>query len=462
MGAASMTVSADLARGAEVLEFPQGFVWGTATASYQIEGATREGGRGPSIWDTFSATPGKVFQGHTGEVACDHYHRHRDDVALMASLGMSAYRFSVAWPRVQPSGSGPANPHGLDFYDRLVDDLHAAGITPIVTLYHWDLPQALEDRGGWTNRDTAERFAEYSAAVYRRLGDRVETWTTLNEPWCSAFLGYAAGIHAPGRTDVAASFAAAHHLLLGHGLATAELRALGAKQISITHALSPVRGSDPDAVAVPDGIMNRIFLDPVLRGVYPADVVARASRFTDWSFVRDGDLELISRPIDLLGVNYYNPTFTEPRPGEPANPVFPGSEGIGFPVPDGPKTAMGWPIEAAGLTELLVSLSRDYPGVPLMITENGAAFDDTLIGGRVDDRRRVEFLDAHFRAAHAAIEAGVDLRGYLVWSFLDNFEWAYGYDKRFGLVYVDYATQERVPKDSAKWYAEVIRRNGLA
>ncbi|GIH26225.1 beta-glucosidase [Acrocarpospora phusangensis] len=458
-----MTVSAELARGAEsgVLEFPAGFVWGTATAAYQIEGAAREGGRGPSIWDTFSRTPGKVHLGHTGEVACDHYHRYASDVAIMAGLGMGAYRFSVSWPRIQPDGSGPANSRGLDFYDRLVDELHGHGITPIITLYHWDLPQTLEDHGGWTNRDTAERFAEYATMVHRRLGDRIDLWTTLNEPWCSAFLGYAAGLHAPGRTDPGAAFAAAHHLLLGHGLANRELRRAGAREVCITLNLAPVRGSDLTAVAVPDGILNRIFLDPVLRGEYPTDVVRRAERFTDWSFVKDGDLALIGAPIDMLGVNYYHPFQVEPRPGQPANPVFPGSEGVGFIDKPGPTTAMGWPIEADGLTELLVSLKRDYPAVPLLITENGAAFDDVLAGGRVSDDRRIAFLDAHFRAAHAAIEAGVDLRGYLVWSFMDNFEWAYGYEKRFGLVYVDYASQERVPKDSARWYSEVIRRNGL-
>jgi beta-glucosidase len=445
----------------DVLRFPKGFVWGAATAAYQIEGAAGEDGRGPSIWDTFSRTPGKVHAGHTGDVACDHYHRYPDDVRLMGDLGLHAYRFSISWPRIQPDGSGPANPRGLDFYDRLVDELRGGGITPIVTLYHWDLPQALEDRGGWTSRETAERFAEYAAIMYSRLGDRVETWTTLNEPWCSAFLGYASGIHAPGRTEPEVSFAAAHHLLLGHGLAVQALRAAGASQIGITLNLAPVLGDDAEAAAVVDGLQNRIFLDPVLRGEYPADVVERAGRFTDWSFVEDGDLEIISQPIDLLGVNYYNPQTVTARAGEPANPVYPGSEGIAFPGADAPKTAMGWPVQPFGLTELLLRLSHDYPGTPLIITENGAAFDDVVEDGKVHDVDRLSYLDGHLRAAHAALEAGVDLRGYLVWSLLDNFEWAEGYRKRFGVVHVDYDTQHRTPKDSALWYREVVRRNGL-
>ncbi|MFD8562625.1 GH1 family beta-glucosidase [Streptosporangium canum] len=443
------------------LRFPEGFVWGAATAAYQIEGAAREDGRGPSIWDTFSRTPGKVHAGHTGDVACDHYHRYPDDVRLMGDLGLHAYRFSISWPRIQPDGSGPANPRGLDFYDRLVDELHGTGITPIVTLYHWDLPQTLEDRGGWTNRETAERFAEYAAIVHARLGDRVETWTTLNEPWCSAFLGYASGIHAPGRSEPGLGFAATHHLLLGHGLAVKALRAAGASRIGITLNLAPVLGDDGEAASIVDGLQNRIFLDPVLRGEYPADVVERAGRFTDWSFVEDGDLEIIGQPVDLLGVNYYHPQTVAARTGEPANPVYPGSEGIAFPRPDAPRTAMGWPVQPSGLTDLLVRLSRDYPGTPLIITENGAAFDDVVEDGRIHDAGRLSYLDGHLRAAHAAIEAGADLRGYLVWSLLDNFEWAEGYGKRFGVVHVDYATQNRTPKDSALWYRDVVRRNGL-
>ncbi|WP_433241906.1 GH1 family beta-glucosidase [Streptosporangium sp. CA-135522] len=459
-----MTMSAEKSLVLEdsgVLRFPEGFVWGAATAAYQIEGASREDGRGPSIWDTFSRTPGKVHAGHTGDVACDHYHRYADDVRLMGDLGLHAYRFSISWPRVQPDGSGPANPRGLDFYDRLVDELHGTGITPIVTLYHWDLPQTLEDRGGWTSRETAERFADYAAIVHSRLGDRVETWTTLNEPWCSAFLGYASGIHAPGRTEPELGFVATHHLLLGHGLAVKALRAAGADQIGITLNLAPVLGDDAEAASIVDGLQNRIFLDPVLRGEYPADVVERARRFTDWSFVQDGDLETIGQPIDLLGVNFYHPHTVAARTGEPANPVYPGTEGVAFPRPDVPRTAMGWPVQPFGLTDLLLRLSRDYPGTPLVITENGAAFDDVVEDGRIDDAGRLSYLDGHLRAAHAAIEGGADLRGYLVWSLLDNFEWAEGYAKRFGIVHVDYTTQNRIPKDSALWYREVVRRNGL-
>jgi beta-glucosidase len=456
---------------AETLTFPPGFVWGAATAAYQIEGAARDDGRGPSIWDTFAHTPGKVRAGHTGDVACDHYRRYPDDVRLMAELGLAAYRFSVSWPRIQPDGSGPVNPRGLDFYDRLVDELLGAGITPYVTLYHWDLPQALEDRGGWTRRQTADRFADYAAAVHGRLGDRVPTWTTLNEPWVSAFLGYCAGVHAPGRQDPEAAFAAVHHQLLAHGLAVRSLRAAGAQTVALTLNLAPVLGgtdreaageADADAVRVVDGLLNRLLLDPVLRGSYPEDVMENARPFTDWSHVFTGDLETIGEPIDLLGINYYNPCLVAAAPGEPANPAFPGTRDIRFLPAREPVTAMGWPIEPGGLTTLLCRLREDYPGVPLMVTENGAAFHDEVDGsGRVHDQDRVAFLDGHLRAAHAALRHGVDLRGYLVWSLLDNFEWAEGYERRFGLVYVDFASQRRLLKDSALWYRDVISRNGV-
>ncbi|MFY1634426.1 GH1 family beta-glucosidase [Solwaraspora sp. WMMB335] len=454
---------------AEPVRFPDSFIWGAATASYQIEGAAREDGRGPSIWDTFSRTPGKVHHGHTGDVACDHYHRYRDDVALMAELGLHTYRFSIAWPRVRPDGTGPVNPYGLDFYDRLVDELRGHGIEPIVTLYHWDLPQPLEDRGGWTNRETAEFFAEYARAVYTRLGDRVNTWTTLNEPWCSAYLGYGNGVHAPGRADAGAAFQAVHHLLLGHGLANQALRAAGASTVGITVnpvAVSPADPhSDADARAVHlvDGLQNRIFLDPLLRGGYPADVLDHMRRFTGVEHIRDGDEKIIGEPIDLLGINYYSPTYVAGRDGAPGSDAYPGTEGVEFVPPAPPLTDMGWQIQPSGMTALLEKLGRDYPGVPLMITENGAAFPDQPDAGgdQVADTSRIDYLDGHLRAAHAAITAGVDLRGYLVWSLLDNFEWALGYAKRFGIVYVDYLTQRRVPKASARWYQEVIRRNGV-
>jgi beta-glucosidase len=448
--------------------FPPDFLWGAATAAYQIEGAVAAGGRSPSIWDTFSRRPGAIANGDTGDVACDHYHRYRDDVALMASLGLRSYRFSVAWPRVQPGGRGPASAAGLDFYRRLVDELLARDITPWITLYHWDLPQDLEDAGGWPNRDTAERFAEYAGLVHDALGDRVRYWTTLNEPWVSAFLGYAAGVHAPGRTERSAALSASHHLLLGHGLAASAIRARGADlDLGITlnlGAVSPATdtAADLDAARRIDGLTNRLYLDPLLLGRYPQDVLADLAGITDFGFVRPGDLEVISTPLDLLGVNYYRGAMVAAGSDKPAEPsAFPGSEHVRF-VPRGlPTTAMDWEIDPDGLTRTLRMISDNYPTPPLYITENGAAFDDKVgPDGEVDDPDRVEYYAAHLRACHDAIEAGVPLRGYFSWSLLDNFEWAYGYEKRFGLVYVDYATQQRIPKSSARFYADVIARNG--
>jgi beta-glucosidase len=445
------------------VRFPDGFVWGAATAAYQIEGAARDGGRGPSIWDTFSRTPGRVAAGHTGDVACDHYHRYPEDVALMASLGLRAYRFSVSWPRVQPDGSGPVNPRGLDFYDRLVDALLAAGIDPLVTLYHWDLPQSLEDNGGWPARDTAYRFADYATAVYRRLGDRVGGWTTLNEPWCAAYLGYGSGVHAPGRQDAAAAFRSVHHLLLAHGLAATALRAGGAGSVAITLNPAAVLPADPaseadaHAVSVVDGLHNRVFLDPLLAGGYPPDVLSHIARFTDLSHVQEGDEKTIGAPIDMLGVNYYSPTYVAGRPGAAGGGgAYPGTEDIHFLPPSGPVTGMGWQIEPSALTTLLLRLHTDYPGTPLMITENGAAFDDAG-----PDHDRISYLDGHLRAVWAAIAGGADVRGYLVWSLLDNFEWHDGYAKRFGIIHVDYETQRRTPKQSAMWYRGVITANTL-
>ncbi|MBY8873011.1 beta-glucosidase [Micromonospora sp. PLK6-60] len=456
------------------LRFPEGFVWGAATAAYQIEGAATEDGRGPSIWDTFSRTPGRVFQGHTGDVACDHYHRYPQDVALMADLGLRAYRFSVSWPRIRPDGTGPVNPRGLDFYDRLTDALLARGIDPIVTLYHWDLPQTLQDAGGWTSRNTAAHLADYAVAVHSRLGDRIRTWTTLNEPWCSAYLGYGNGLHAPGERDAGAAFRAVHHLLLGHGLAARALRAAGAEVVGITLNPADVRPADPDsaadaaAVRLVDGLHNRIFLDPLTGAGYPADVLEHVSRMVEPDFIRDGDEKTIAAPIDLLGVNFYAPTYVAGRAGAAGGSAWPGTEGsVEFLPPVGPLTDMGWMIEPASLTRLLERIATDYPGLPLIITENGAAFPDKQSEegpdgtGWVADSDRVAYLDGHLRAAHAAIARGVDLRGYLVWSFLDNFEWAEGYRKRFGIVHVDYLTQRRTPKESARWYQEVIARNGL-
>ncbi|MFI2710139.1 GH1 family beta-glucosidase [Micromonospora sp. NPDC018662] len=452
------------------VRFPEGFVWGAATAAYQIEGAAREDGRGPSIWDTFSRTPGAVHQGHTGDVACDHYHRYAEDVALMAELGLRAYRFSVAWSRIRPDGTGPVEPRGLDFYDRLTDTLLARGIDPIVTLYHWDLPQPLEDRGGWTVRETAEHFADYAVAVHRRLGDRVRTWTTLNEPWCSAYLGYGNGVHAPGRQDAGDAFRAVHHLLLGHGLAARALRAAGAETLGITLNLADVQpvdagsAADAEAVRLVDGLHNRIFLDPLTGAGYPADVLAHVNRMVATDFVRDGDEKIIAAPLDLLGLNYYAPTYVAGRADGAGGSAYPGTEGsVEFQPATGTLTDMGWAIEPAGLTRLLERVATDHPGLPLMITENGGAFPDLTRDetGRVADADRTAYLDGHLRAAHEAIARGVDLRGYLVWSLLDNFEWAEGYRKRFGIVHVDYLTQRRTPKQSARWYQEVIARNGL-
>jgi beta-glucosidase len=435
------------------MSFPDGFAWGTATASYQIEGAVGEGGRSKSIWDTFSHTPGKVDNGDTGDVADDHYHRYTEDVRHMADLGVGWYRFSLAWPRLQPDGRGALNPEGVDFYARLIEALLEQDIKPWVTLYHWDLPQVLEDEGGWPNRDTALRFAEYASAVFFRLQDRVAHWTTLNEPWCSSILGYGAGAHAPGRTDDDDAVKASHHLLLGHGLATAQMRDQNPSHtFGITLNLSPTDPASPDeadAARRADGIANRHFLDPLLKGTYPDDLGFPTDH------IRDGDLATISTDLDFLGINYYFRTVV--RSAEPeAHSIWPFNHDID-PVERGlPKTAMGWEIDADGLYDILTRVARDYPGVPLYVTESGAAFDSG-----VHDADRIDYLSTHFQAAERAIADGVDLRGYFVWSLLDNFEWAYGYSKRFGLIHVDYETLERTPKDSALFYAAVTRANGV-
>ncbi|ATW51698.1 GH1 family beta-glucosidase [Streptomyces xantholiticus] len=451
------------------LRFPTGFRWGTATAAYQIEGAAAEDGRTPSIWDTFSRTPGKVRNGDTGDIAADHYHRMREDVALMRRLGVTDYRFSIAWPRVQPTGRGPAVQKGLDFYRRLVDELRDAGIRPVATLYHWDLPQELEDAGGWPQRETAQRFGEYAGIMAQALGDRVATWTTLNEPWCAAFLGYGNGVHAPGRTSPAASLRAAHHFNLAHGWAAQVLRTElpSAAEISLTLNLHAVRAhtdspDDLDAARRIDAVGNRIFLDPVFRGRLPEDLVRDTAQVTDWSFVLDGDLEVAASPIDSLGINYYSPTVVAAGSSESPSPWAGAEQHVRFLPAPGPRTAMDWPVDADGLHELLIRLRDDLPGVPLVITENGAAYDDYADpSGEVHDPERVAYLHAHLSAVHRAIGEGADVRGYFLWSLLDNFEWAYGYSKRFGIVHVDFATQRRTFKDSAHWYAEVIARGGL-
>ncbi|MER5179184.1 GH1 family beta-glucosidase [Streptomyces sp. NPDC002896] len=459
--------------------FPPGFVWGTATAAYQIEGAATEDGRTPSIWDTYSHTPGKVRNGDTGDVACNHYHRWREDVRIMADLGVSAYRFSLSWSRVQPTGRGPAVQRGLDFYRRLTDALLEKGIQPVVTLYHWDLPQELEDAGGWPERVTADRFAEYASLAARALGDRVRTWTTLNEPWCSAFLGYGSGVHAPGRTDPVAALRAAHHLNLAHGKAVQALRAElpAAAQTSITLNIHHVRAltdsaEDADAARRIDAVANRIFTGPQLEGRYPDDLLQDTARLTDWSFVHDRDTAAIHQPLDFLGVNYYTPTLVSAATGEGGHGAdghgrsdhspWPGAEHVAFHLPPGDTTAMGWAVDPSGLYDLLLRLKADFPELPLMITENGAAFDDYVDPtGRVVDPDRIAYLRGHLTAVHRAIEAGVDVRGYFLWSLLDNFEWGYGYSKRFGAVYVDYPTGKRIPKASAQWYADVARTGTL-
>ena len=455
---------------------PDHFVWGAATSAYQIEGATNEDGRGMSIWDTFSHTPGRTQAGNTGDVAADHYHRWREDVDTMRELGLDCYRFSIAWPRVQPDGSGAVEPRGVAFYDRLVDVLLAAGVAPVATLYHWDLPQALEDAGGWPARATAAQFVDYAAAVGAALGDRVRDWITLNEPWCAAFLGYASGVHAPGRTSPPDALAAAHHLNLAHGGAVTALRAAApGAQISIALNLHLVRAagpSDDEAARRIDAVGNRLFLGPILGHGYPADLIEDTSAITDWSFVRDGDESAIAASnaggIDVLGVNYYTPALVRPWDGRSVrlsddthgraeHTPFVGCADVEFLPQPGSHTAMGWVIDPSGLTDLLLRLHRDYPSVPVFVTENGAAFDDERTAdGQVHDQARIDYLRDHVDAVTAAVAAGADVRGYFVWSLLDNFEWAHGYSKRFGLLHVDYASQTRTWKDSAHWYRDLI------
>ncbi len=442
------------------VNFPDGFLWGAATAAYQIEGAAQEGGRTPSIWDVFARTPGKVHHGDTGDIACDHYHRWEQDLDLVASLGLGGYRLSFAWSRLQPNGRGPLVQHVVDHYKRLLDGLRERGVTPMVTLYHWDLPQDLQDEGGWAVRSTAERFGEYSEQVARAFKDDVPFWVTLNEPYCSSFLGYLEGRHAPGVQSMAAAVAASHHLLLGHGRAVSALRGAGVSgQVGITLNLSSAWPSSDDPAALEaarrvDGRENRWFLDPLFKGSYPADMVELQSVATGMEFVQEGDLDAIGQPLDYLGVNFYERHFVSPSPDDPRGWVK---------EPDaGPLTDGEIGIHPDGLREVLVRVATDYTDLPLYVTENGAAFADYVDPeGEVDDVERIAFLDGHFRAAAQAIEQGADVRGYFVWSLMDNFEWALGYSKRFGLVYVDYRTQERIPKASAKWFSRVIAANAV-
>ena len=434
------------------LKFPQGFVWGSATSSYQVEGATSEGGRGPSIWDTFSAEPGRIADGSSGATAIDHFNRFSDDVVVMSELGLDAYRFSIAWPRVQPTGVGQINAAGLDFYDRLVDELLSAGITPMPTLYHWDLPQALEDKNGWVNRDTAYAFADYTEACISRLGDRIRTWTTLNEPFVSATHGYVTGEHAPGRTSMADGFAASHYLMLAHGLAGERIRSLAPDaRLAIVLNFTPIEAAttaqaDVDHAVHVNNLENRWYIEPLAGRGYPAETCEHLE--WDQSEVLDGDLETISAPIDLLGVNYYTRTIIS-------------ADGYERPS-DTPVNTMGWELHPPTLGRLLRWLNDSYDFGAYMITENGCPMpDDVRDGQQIVDDDRLAFVRDHLTEVHSAIEAGCPVEGYLVWSLFDNFEWAWGYGPTFGIVEVDYETMERRPKKSADWYSAAVKANGF-
>ena len=442
-----------------MIEFPRGFLWGAATSAYQVEGSPLADGAGASNWHRFSHTPGRVHDGETGDVACDHYHRYADDVALMRRLGINAYRFSISWSRVMPRGRGAVNPAGVDFYDRLVDALLASGIEPLVTLYHWDLPAALDDLGGWLNPEIAKWFAEYAAVMFRKLDGRVKQWTTLNEPWVSTDAGYVHGVHAPGHRSLFEAPIASHHLLRAHAEAVRAYRAVGRYRIGLVVNLEPKYAASDDAedlaaTARADAYMNRQYLDPVFFGRYPeelAEVFGEA-----WPRWPADDFAVIRQPIDFLGINYYTRSVTrfDPR----AWPLR------AAPVPQkrATHTETGWEVFAPGLTRVLTWVKERYGNPPVYVTENGAAFFDppALDGDRVADPLRVDYLRKHLAAVHAAIAEGVDVRGYFVWSLLDNFEWSAGYSKRFGIVHVDFETQTRTPKDSAAFYADVIASNG--
>jgi beta-glucosidase len=439
------------------MSFPADFAWGAATAAFQIEGATTADGRGESIWDRFASTPGKVRNGDTGDPACEHYYRWREDLDLIASLGIRSYRFSISWPRIQPNGRGRANARGIDFYRRLVEGLLERGIAPFATLYHWDLPQALEDEGGWASRDVVGRFADYGELVFDGLGDLVTDWTTHNEPWVTSFLGYAHGTKAPGATDWARAIAASHHVLLSHGTVVRAFRESGRRgRIGITLDLTvagPGGDGEDDLAAARrlDGHHNRWFLDPLLRGSYPADMLELyEERVSPLDAIKPGDLETIAAPIDYLGVNFYRPNL--------AAAADDGSVlGLRDVAIDATTTGMGWPVVPEALTTLLVRIRRDYGDMPLLITENGAAYEDRTNGADVvEDPSRLAYIKSHLEAVERAIEAGVDVRGYFVWSLLDNFEWEHGYSQRFGIVYVDFKTQRRIPKRSALWYRDRI------
>jgi len=462
------------------MSFPEGFTWGVSTAAYQIEGAVTEGGRGESIWDRFSHTPGRVFHGDTGDIACDHYHRLEEDLDLLSGLGVQVYRFSLAWPRIQPDGRGPANPDGVAFYNRLIDGLLERGIKPVPTLYHWDLPQSLQDEGGWANRAIVERFAEYADLAFASFGDRVDMWTTINEPWVITYFGYRIGIHAPGICDPAQAAAVHHHLLLAHAAAVERYRASGGGgAIGIALNLMAVNPTTdhPDDVAAArlgDAQLNTSFLQPLFDGGYPEALTAVEDYWSlGGGIVEAGDMERLVGKTDFLSINNYHPRYVC-SPGRVPQARALGFDGgheapmsFGLPMIDvfpgtAAKTLMGWIIEPSGLRELLVRLGRDYPQVPLYISENGAAFPDYADqSGEVRDEERVAFLSSHIGACAEAIAAGVDLRGYWLWSFMDNFEWSCGYGQRFGIVHVEYSTLRRTPKASYRWYRETIRNHAI-
>lgn len=437
--------------------FPDGFLWGTATAAYQIEGAHDADGKGPSIWDTFSHLPGKIHQNENGDTACDHYHRYREDVALMAELGLTAYRFSTSWPRVIPGGIGTVNQKGLDFYSRLVDALLERKIRPFITLYHWDLPQALEDRGGWGARETATAFGEYAALMGRTLGDRVKDWITLNEPLAATTAGHVFGIHAPGKTDPALAFRVSHHLNLAHGHAVRALRAtvpnsyVGVTEVSMPVYPASESAADRGAAHRFDGFVNRWYWDPVLKGTYPADIIERLGPLAPR--IESGDLAIVSPPIDFFGHNSYSRAIVRDDP----DAALLGTTQVK--AKGRPHTEMDWEVYPDHLYDALTRITRDYDSPNIYITENGAAFNDELANGTIDDPQRVDYLRQHLKAAQRAIAAGTKLRGYFCWSLLDNFEWSHGYSKRFGIVYVDYPTQRRIVKSSGRFFAECARHN---
>ena len=443
----------------DATRFPAGFLWGTATSAYQIDGAVHEGGRGRSIWDTFAHTPGRTVRGDTGDIACDHFHRWPEDVALMRELGLNAYRFSVSWPRLQPGGTGPLNQRGLDFYRALLEGLREAGIRPLVTLYHWELPQELEDAGGWPVRETASRFADLAAATVETLGDLAKDWITLNEPWCQAFLGYHNGIHAPGRQHLADAVAAAHHLNLAHGLAVTAIRAARADaQVGVANILTHVRpaterAEDVAAAERVDLNHNRLFLEPMLLGRYPAAAHELYGSQGLGELVRAEDEALIAAPLDVLAVNHYHHMLIEAAPED----THLGARGV---AAEPATTSLGWSVTPEALYAVLTRVRDQYTSLPLYVTENGASFIDYVDpDGEVRDVERVEYLRGYLGAVAQAIEDGVDLRGYFAWSLMDNFEWGEGYRSRFGLVYVDYGSQRRIPKASARWYGDLIRRH---